>query len=78
MLRVNIQIIDDIFIVGNYQVKYVSKVMCGFIYCLGEIKLKQQVTEFVGSRGRLVGTRRLCWHNFEHNRYLKALSIMPA
>ena len=52
MLRVNIQIIDDIFIVGNYQVKYVSKVMCGFIYCLGEIKLKQQVTEFVGSRGR--------------------------
>ena len=44
MLRVNIQIIDDIFIVGNYQVKYVSKVMCWFIYCLGEIKLKQQVT----------------------------------
>ena len=25
-----------------------------------------------------LGTRRLCWHNFEHNRYLKALSIMPA
>ena len=27
---------------------------------------------------RLIGTRRLCWHNFEYNRYLKALSIMPA
>ena len=26
----------------------------------------------------LIGTRRLCWHNFERNRYLKALSIMPA
>ena len=25
-----------------------------------------------------VGTRRLCWHNNEHNRYLKALSIMLA
>jgi len=25
-----------------------------------------------------VGTRRLCRHNFEHNRYLKALSIMLA
>ena len=27
---------------------------------------------------RLVGTRRLCWHNYEHNRCLKALSIMLA
>ena len=25
-----------------------------------------------------VGTRRLCWHNYEHNRCLKALSIMLA
>ena len=25
-----------------------------------------------------VGTSRLCQHNFEHNRALKALSIMPA
>ena len=32
----------------------------------------------VGYNGLQLGTRRLCWHNFEHNRYLKALSIMPA
>ena len=25
-----------------------------------------------------IGTRRLYWHNYEHNRYLKALSIMLA
>ena len=25
-----------------------------------------------------LGTSRLCQHNFEHNRSLKALSIMPA
>ena len=29
-------------------------------------------------RPKVGGTRRLCWHNLEHNRYLKALSIMPA
>ena len=34
-------------------------------------------TELNGRVSR-VGARRLCWHNFEHNRYLKALSIMPA
>ena len=28
--------------------------------------------------GTGLGTHRLCWHNFEHNRYLKALSIMLA
>ena len=28
--------------------------------------------------GCWVGTRRLCWHNYEHNRCLKALSIMLA
>ena len=28
--------------------------------------------------GRGLGTRRLCWHNNEHNRCLKALSIMLA
>ena len=39
-------------------------------------------TDIILSTERLeyleLGTRRLCWHNFEHNRYLKASSIMPA
>ena len=30
------------------------------------------------SRITSIGTRRLCWHNYEHNRCLKALSIMLA
>ena len=40
--------------------------------------LDNQQSKIGWKAGPVLGTRRLCWHNYEHNRCLKALSIMLA
>ena len=62
---------------GVHQVYYDMELECG-----GHKGGWMRIADLDTSRGddypSELGTSQLCQHNFEHNRSLKALSIMPA